>query len=307
MSEPPINSIEAVSARPQRANEHAAAAHWPDIARLWAQVGPPLRPASQDIAIFTETINSWTHDNGPPRALILGVTPELYGLPWPQGTNLLAVDRTQGMIDVVWPGPRNAVVRADWTAIPLRDGSRDVVLCDGGVHLMSHPDGHRKFVRTLHRIVASGGLCIFRLFVPPRQRETPVRVLRDLLEGKISNLNILKLRLGMALQEHIAQGIALGQVWNAIHRAAPDFERLASRIGWPLEHLLAINTYRDSEIRYFFLDPDTVRRLFCDSPGGFEWVTVRVPTYELGDRCPTIVLRRCNMTDTGVAEGTHGN
>jgi SAM-dependent methyltransferase len=242
--------------------------------------------------MLTGAIDSWARDNGPPRALILGVTPELYSLPWPQGTSLLAVDHTQGMIDVVWPGPRNAVIRADWTAIPLRDGSRDIVLCDGGVHLIGYPNGHHNFVQSLHRIVVPGGLCIFRLFVTPQEHETADQVIRDLLDGRIFNLNILKLRLGMALQKDTAQGIALGQVWNTIHQAAADFEELASRIGWPLENLLAIHTYRNSDIRYFFLDLDSVRRLFCDKPGGFELVTVQVPAYELGDRCPTIVLRR---------------
>jgi SAM-dependent methyltransferase len=304
MAKSTIASAKTASRQPLE-EKAAMAEHWPDIARLWAQVGPPLRPTSEDIAILTGTIDAWARDNGPPRALILGVTPELYSLPWPQGTRLLAADRTQGMIDVVWPGPRNAVIRTDWTAIPLKDGSQDIVLCDGGFHLMDHPNGHHKFIQSLHRIVAPGGLCVFRLFVPPQEYETPDQVLRDLLNGRISNLNILKIRLGMSLQTDIAQGVELGRVWNAIHQAAPNFEELALRTGWPLEHVLAINTYRNSDIRYFFLDLDSVRRLFFDMPGGFELVTVRVPVYELGDRCPTIVMRRLVTANTK-ASGRQG-
>jgi SAM-dependent methyltransferase len=302
MSESSKAFAEANPGQPRRQGNAGAAAHWPDIARLWQQVGPPLRPSGQDIAILTGILSPRGRDRGAPRALILGVTPELYSLPWPQGTDLVAADHTRGMIDVVWPGPRNAVVCADWTTLPFKDGSRDVVLCDGGIHLLSYPDSHWLFVRTLRRVVAAGGLCLFRLFIPPRRREAPGRVLDDLREGKIPNLNILKLRLGMSLQENVTRGTALGQVWNAVHEAAPDFERLASRIGWPLDHLLAINTYRNSEIRYHFLDLDEVRRLFCDDPGGFELVTIQVPTYELGDRCPTIVLRRTTESAAGAGE-----
>lgn len=270
----------------------AAAGHWQDIARLWEQVGPPLRPSDQDIAFVKDAIGSWARDNGAPRALILGVTPELYHLPWPNGTDVLAVDHTQSMIDTIWPGPRNAVICADWTTMPLQTCSRNIVLCDGGVNLLAYPREHNQFVRTLHRVIASDGLCIFRLFIPPEERETSNEVLQDLLDAKIPNLNLLKLRLWMALHEDITKGIQLKQVWNAIHQVAPDFNRLASQIGWPVEHLLAINTYRNCSTRYYFIDLGDVCHLFCESPGGFTLEAVHVPTYELGEQCPTVVLRR---------------
>jgi len=266
--------------------------HWVDIARQWEQVGPPLRPSSQDIAFCKDAIDRWARDRGAPRALILGVTPELYHLPWPMGTDVLAVDHTQSMIDAVWPGPRDAVICADWTAMPLPAGSRNIVLCDGGVHLLAHPHDHRAFVRVLRRVVASDGLCVFRLYVPPEPRESPDAVLADLLAGRVPNLNILKLRLAMAMHEDITQWTELGRVWDAIHQAAPDFARLASQLGWPLGHLLAINTYKDCPAQYWFLSVADVRHLFCTDPGGFSLERVNVPTYELGERCPTIVLRR---------------
>jgi SAM-dependent methyltransferase len=266
--------------------------HWHSIAKIWEQVGPPLRPSLQDIAFLNITITLWVRDNDLPRVLILGVTPELYHLPWPNGTDLLAVDQTRGMIDSIWPGPPDTAICADWTTMPLQSNSRDIVLCDGGIHLLAYPNEHRKFVQTLYRITTSSGLCIFRLFVPPKEREEPDKVLRDLLDAKISNLNLLKLRLGMALHRNITQGVQLRRVWNAVHEVAPDFNTLASRLGWSIEHMLVINTYRDCPKRYYFLDLDDVCHLFCRRPGGFELDAVHVPTYELGERCPTVVFRR---------------
>jgi SAM-dependent methyltransferase len=263
---------------------------------MWQQVGPPLRPSTQDTDILADMLSTWVRDRGAPRVLILGVTPELYRLPWPQGTDVLAADRTRAMIDAVWPGPKDAVVCADWTVLPLADESRDLVLCDGGIHLLSSPERQRRLVRTLRRIVSPRGLCLFRLFVPPRRRETPGAVLEDLGTGKVPNINVLKLRLGMALQEDPEQGVMLGRVWGLVHTANPDFERLAARLGWPREHLLALNTYRNSETRYHFLGLERVVSLFCDDPGGFEPVAVRYPNYELGDRCPTLALRRAAGT-----------
>ncbi|MDZ7736194.1 MAG: class I SAM-dependent methyltransferase [Gammaproteobacteria bacterium] len=265
---------------------------WSEVARLWNQLGPPLRPSNQDIAIVSGEVEAWMHENGAPCALILGVTPELYHLPWLPDTDLLAVDHTQGMIEVVWPGLPQAVACAEWTNMPIPDRSRDIALCDGGIILLDYPRGHHELVRELARIIRPGGLCILRAFVPPKEREMPETVLQDLLKAKIANLNLLKLRLGMAMQQDPAEGTRLKDVWDTIHGVAPDFNELASRTGWPLEHLLAINAYRDRTASYHFLTVVQIRELFCANPGGFSFKACRQPTYELGERCPTIVFRR---------------
>jgi SAM-dependent methyltransferase len=277
-------------------SRNSVGGHWPELARRWEQVGPPLRPSTEDLAAYTAAISGWARDHGPPRGLILGVTPELYRLQWPAGADVLAIDHTQDMIDALWPGSRDAVVCADWMEMPLQTGSRDIVLCDGGLHLLSFPHGQCRIVRELHRVLCSNGLCIFRLYVPPPQCEAPEDVLEDLLAGRISNLNILKLRLGMALQQDVAQGVQLASVWDAVHSRAPDFHALAARLGWPTEHLMAINTYRDCPSHYHFSNVAQVRVLFCEDPGGFELESIHAPAYELGERCPTIVFRVTEAT-----------
>jgi hypothetical protein len=274
--------------------ERDRAAYWPEAARQWQQVGSPLRPAPEDIGFYSQAVQEWVRHRGAPRVLLLGVTPELYRLPWPKGTDFLAVDCTQAMIDNVWPGPKEAVQRTDWLALALPDSSRDVVLCDGGLPLLAYPQEQRRLVRLLRAALSDQGLCVLRLYVPPARPERPDTVLKDLLEGRIPNLNILKLRLSMSLLESAGDGVELGTVWRALHEAAPDLEGLASRIGWPVEHMLAINTYRGSTDRFYFATVDQVADLFCGSPGGFEAHSLHVPSYELGERCPTIVLRRCS-------------
>jgi hypothetical protein len=209
------------------------------------------------------------------------------------------VDHTQAMIDTVWPGPEEDVRCTDWLALALPESSRDLVLCDGGLHLLAYPHEQRRLVRLLRGVLSDQGLCILRLYVPPPQRESPDTVLKDLLEGRIPNLNVLKLRLCMSLLDSAAEGVELGTVWQVIHGVAPDLERLAARIGWPVEHMLAIDAYRGSTARYHFVSVDQVSELFCGSPGGFEMRGLCVPVYELGDRCPTIVLRRSPRVPIG--------
>ena len=266
--------------------------HWPEIARRWEQVGPPLRPSAEDLAFCAEAVGGWSRRHGAPRVLLLGVTPELYHLPWPGGSDLLAADHTEAMIDAVWPGPREAALCTEWLDLALADGSRDVVLCDGGLHLLAYPEEQRRLVGLLRDVLSDDGLCILRLFVPPPRREPADAVLDDLLAGAIPSLNILKLRLWMSLQESAAEGVELGSVWRALHEVAPGLEGLAERLGWPVEHMLAIDTYRGSTARYYLVTVDQVSDLFCRGAGGFELARLCVPSYEMGEQCPTLVLRR---------------
>ena len=266
--------------------------HWSAIATTWEQVGPPLRPSPKDIKCFHDEIADWAARFGGPRTLILGVTPELFHLDWPAGTSLLALDNTPGMINALWPGPRNSVICGDWRAVPLRDESRDLVLCDGGLHLLDHPQGHRQFAETLRRVVVAGGRCLFRLFTPPDKPESPHQVFESLWSGGIDNLNQLKMRLGMAMQANPEEGVALHAVWQAIARHAPDLDRLATDLGWPIAHLRAIESYRDSPNAYHFLTVEQVETIFCSSTGGFDLMRVHQPSYSLGERCPMVVLQR---------------
>lgn len=265
------------------------------MARQWAQLGPPLRPPPEDVCFYAKTLQRWTQDLNspvPPRALILGVTVEICHLPWPSGTRLLALDHTGGMIHSVWPGPQGTAICGDWKAIPLVSNSYDIAFCDGGISVLAYPHETRRMIESLERVLAPQGICAFRLYTPPAKQESPDAVLADLVGGRIANLNLLKLRLGMAMQKDAREGIQLQSIWNAISSAAPDFETLASRIGWKLEHLMAINTYRCSPVRYYFPTEAQVLQLFEERKGAFKIEETHRPKYALGERCPTVVFRR---------------
>ena len=207
------------------------------------------------------------------------------------GTDLLAVDRSQAMIDGVWPGPVGSARCGDWLEMELSKASRDLVFCDGGINLLSYPSDHRRLVALLKDILSPGGLCVLRLFTPPPHHEAPEIVIEDLVEGKIPNLNVLKLRLWAALQRNVDEGVELAAVWRTVKNAVGDLVGFARKIGWPEEQMLAINAYRDTRARYYLLTVDDTVELFCEG-GAFEVDDVWVPTYEYGERCPVVVLKR---------------
>jgi SAM-dependent methyltransferase len=265
---------------------------WPIMAQQWRKLASPLRPAEQDIAIFQSVVDECAGiDRRPLRGLILGVTPELYHLAWPEGSRVMAADRTPEMIDYVWPGPKSDVFAADWATIPAGDGGFDLVLSDGSLHLLDYPHAQTRLKRELARLSSPGSLVCFRLFVPPPRRETPQEIFDALLAGGIRDLNCLKFRLWMALQEKPSKGVAVRDVWQAVHAHAPDLDKLARRLGWNPDHVRAIDAYRHATSRYYLVGVDAVVGLFT-ADGDFEVLRVEVPDYTLGEQCPTVVFRR---------------
>jgi len=252
-----------------------------------------MRPTKEDLSNYWDMANEWIQMRGVPRVLLLGVTPELYGLPWPKGTDFLAVDSSQAMIDAVWPGPRKAARCANWLSLDLPKNSRDIILCDGGLHLLKYPQGQKKLIRALHRLLSADGICIFRLFVLPSKKESPGEIIHDLLSGKIDDPSALKLRLSMSLQNSAEEGIELGRVHRTLMRAVSSLEELAEKTGWPVESTLTINNYGDMRYKYYLPELEQAAAMFRIEPGGFQVHRLRTPSYKLGPCCPTIALRRC--------------
>ena len=264
--------------------------HWPDISKIWNQVGPPLRPSSDDLQFLTSVIQNRAQKFDISKVLILGVTPEFFYLPWPKGTQIRAADNTRSMIESIWPGPEHSVIFSNWTTLPIEPNSFDLVLCDGGLHLLPYPDKQKVLIKKLHQILSPGGIAAFRLFVPPEKSLSPEFIKKKLLNGKILNLNELKFHLWMAIQENSVEGVELHNVWEFVHQIEPDAKKMARILNWPIEHYQVINTYKNSNKRYYFLPTEQVLNLFTKSPGGFEVDEIHVPDYRMGEQCPTIIL-----------------
>ena len=273
------------------------AGQWPEVARNWKRLGPPLRPGREDVANYRKVLNDWCDENPgeAPRGLILGVTPELHDLPWPRRDWLHAIDREAQMIEHVWRGPKAQAMCCDWRDIPLPHGSIDIVMCDGGFHLLPNPHGQEALVRALADAVAPGGRVAFRLFVPPAEQESADDVLAALLAGHVRDLNCLKLRLWPALMTSSEAGVRLHDVWACLRSFAGDggWPDLAGRLDWDVDHLLAIEGYKDVQARYYLVQTDGVIEMFeFASLGRFKLLETHTPTYDSGNLLCTVVFAR---------------
>lgn len=267
--------------------------HWSEYAKRWKLVAPPFKPVEQDIKNYWKAAEKWIKRHGAPNVLILGVTPQLFNLPWPDKTGFLAVDSNQAMIDMVWPGLKEDTMCADWLDMNLPDGSRDMVLCDGGLEAQPYPQGQQQLIRNIRNVLSGQGLCIFRLYALPTKRESLDIIFEDMLGGRIPNRAVLELRLAMALQKSADEGVTFGMIWQAVHEVVPDLKSLIGRTGWTPDDTLELDVHRGSAVRFNYTTIDQVIEMFCNDPGGFVLDSISTPDYVLGDRCPVIVFQRC--------------
>lgn len=268
---------------------------WEKHSRMWDHFGPPLRPTTQDIKLFEGLVAEYDGNVRSPsvRAVLLGVTPEIVVMRWPYHTQLLAIDHNMTMIRDVWPGskvPGGRVVCADWTAMPIADGTCDVVIGDGFTCLLpSYPDGYSSLFREVRRVLKPGGIFITRAYIRPEVAEKVEDVFEDLQERRIGSFHVFQWRLSMALHgDDVTKGVHRTEVWNTWHKAVPDPAILASELNWSLEAINTIDNLRDTDAYLTFPTLGELREVLFPY---FVETDCLFPDYELGDRCPIINLR----------------
>jgi hypothetical protein len=264
--------------------------YWDGFARAFANLGSPLRPCSPDIQFLEDSIGRWAqqHRVGTLHGTMLGVTPELAKMRWPNGSQILAVDKSMPMAQMAWPGDlpeTRAVVCGNWLSLPRRSSSCHVVAGDGSINCLRFPEEFRTLSNSVARVLTDDGLLLLRCYLQTETPEDPDAVYGDLCSGAVQSFHAFKLRLLMAVQKDATEGVALRNVWESWVARNLHREDLYSRYGRPAVE--TIEYYRDSLTVYSF---PTLRELRQVLMPVFEEVRLLTPDYEMGDRCPTLVL-----------------
>lgn len=261
--------------------------YWQRIGARWSRLGPPLRPSPEDCRRFAAFIES----PEPVDALILGVTPELHGLPWPPRSTVRSADHSSAMIRAVWPGPPGSACVASWLDLPYRDGSFDWVLCDGGLHLLEYPRGHCDLAESLARVLRPGGGVVLRLYARPPEGESAARVFRDLRQGEIRSVHALKLRLWMALQRSPQEGVLVRDVHREIIGRLGSLEHLTAESGWREEEVYTLASYEGSPNRYYMTTVE--QSVEAMESGGRLRLERRLEgPHHPGELCPVLLFRK---------------
>jgi hypothetical protein len=105
-------------------------------------------------------------------------------------------------------------------------------------------------------------------------------------------VHALKLRLLAALHGTNGEGSRLDDVWQAWKSLPPPATLMCSR-GWTAEEITSIESYRGMEARYFLPTLSEFRRSMASC---FDEIECSFGGHELGDRCPTLVFARREMS-----------
>jgi SAM-dependent methyltransferase len=275
----------------QKLSDQTASEAWRGFENIYGNFGPPLTPSDEDRRFVEAAIADWVacHPGERLRAVLLGVTPGIVAAGWPGGSFLIAVERSKAIIRSVWPGNIPAVrwaVEGDWLSLPVRAGTLDIAVGDGSLSALSYPGGYRRLARAFREKLRPGGILVLRAYVPPAAPEDPRHVMAEL--PRHATFHQFKLRLLMALQESPEEGTHLAEVYRYWSAYGIDRAALAAETRWRREEIDTIDRYRDLDGTYTFPPLDELRALLGES---FSQMRVLVPSYPLGECCPTLVMR----------------
>jgi hypothetical protein len=185
---------------------------WEYLVELVKAMKAPLRPHYSEIEIVDKAARSLqaSQNISKMQVLLLGVTPEIVNIRWPEGTFLTAVDRSEAMIRAFWVGDKPShrrLVRADWFDMPFPAESFDLILADGAFNTQPFPDGYRKLAKCLTRLLKNSGQMSVRIFSQQDPKETPEDVLKYFLENDRLEMDMFTYRLATSLQVSPEQGI----------------------------------------------------------------------------------------------------
>jgi hypothetical protein len=264
--------------------------YWRLFARSFGSLRPPLRPCGEDLEIARKTIAevSETLQGRPLRSLLLGVTPELATMAWPEPCTLVAADNCLPMIQAVWPeaGRQRWAICADWRELPFSSSSLDIVLGDGSANCVKYPDGLRQVASELRDLIGAGGKLILRCYAQTESPETPDEVFADKDNPALPSFHHFKFRLLMAMQADANRGVQVSDVYRA-WRARANGGCLRSGPGWQARDLATIEFYKDADTIHTFPTLTQFRAVLAEY---FDEIAVHTPRYVLGERCPTMVL-----------------
>jgi ubiquinone/menaquinone biosynthesis C-methylase UbiE len=267
--------------------------HWEKHARQWAYLGPPLRPSLSDIQRTATWVNDIAASNiHMLSVLLLGVTPELATICWPENTRLFIIDNNAAMIKLVLPTTGLSVkpitLVANWLKLPLASSSINIVIGDGCYNALQEKQ-YDILTKEIKRVLKFNGCFIMRFFIKPETNDSIEMIQDDFISGKINNFHVFKWRLSMALQNTFEQGICLNDIWNEWNNKFKQIsDSLAEQLQWSKQTIHTMDNYKNVNAFYTF---PTLRETSAKLHGYFIEQQIHKPDYTLGERCPTLMLK----------------
>jgi len=263
---------------------------WAQQSLRWKNVGLPTRPTPEDIEMMHELVIK--HNRKLEQIAVLGVTPEVVQIPWPEITKLRAFDLSKEMIASLWEPNKNVlseVIHADWQALPLLDDSIDLFVGDGCLTALPGIEIGAKVFREVFRCLNPEGRLIMRCFIRPKSNETLEQIIADVNSQQIHFFGSLKWRIAMAICDADTATVVPSQIIKVFNECFPDRESLSSQTGWDIGTINTIDSYRDMLNAFTFPSMSQIEYM---SNAVFHFEEIKYGSYELSSRCPVISFQK---------------
>jgi len=250
---------------------------------------PPWTPCAEDGDLLLDALRPYVTSGGSASIVaLLGVTPALTQLGWPDDTSVLAVDANPAIVRSQWrshPSVPSAVICAKWQALPLPDKSVAAVAGDGSLNALPYA-AYQDLFREVARVLTPKSVFVLRCFIRPDTRSDIGGITRDVAKRAFPNSAPFRLRLCMTLCD--ADGsLVLGTLLEQFNALFPDRTKLASMAGWPIDEVDRFDMDRDSKIQLTF---PALSELAAYAEPLFAIREVRHGSYDLAELCPTITF-----------------
>ena len=267
---------------------------WAYTTKTWDRITEPLKPGAADLAVICGQLLLLAERFDRLNALVLGVTKDYLDLPWPTGSNIRGLDNASVMIRNHWSGESGTAVQGDWCQMPLQSESQHIVLLDAGLCLLGWPDEQKQVLEEVARILVPDGMFIVRLLVLPHETESMPAVVQAVRAGEITDLSLLRIRLWMAMQADGIFPVTNRQFWTLLASSFPDLDELAQFCSTDSAYLQeALSKLQAEPVRNFaFAALEDYVHMIDSMDGQFSVTEKFIPEYHLGERCPTLVLRK---------------
>lgn len=250
----------------------------------------PWGPCAEDCLFLSEAVApALAAAGGMPRVLVLGVTPEIVQLDWPDHATLVAVDSSAAMIDRLWhphPVRPSEVILARWQDLPLADASVDAAVGDGSLNALTELDDYGVVAGQLARALRPSGRIALRCFVRPDGREDPESLMKVAEAGDFPTVGAFRLRLAMALTDD-AGVLRVADLARTFIELMPDRDRLAAAARWSRVDIDRIDADIGSPLRFTFPTLDQLRDTI--SPH-LALADRRHGSYTQAELCPTLLF-----------------
>ena len=264
---------------------------WGRSAKLWHIVAPPLSPSPEDgeimLALAAPVLEKLASKTS---ILVLGVTPAIIGLDWPEKSHLVAVDGDETMITNVWrPNSHisSSVLLSDWASMPFDDDSFDLVVGDCSLNALPSAELYRAVTNEIARLLRPEGSLILRCFMPPSTFLSAEEVVAGAAAGHYASVRDFRYAFALAskAEDH---SVWLPDLLPLFDNLVPDRADFAKRTGWDREDVdrgdIVFNqpirlTYPPLEIFEDWIAPSFV----CDA--------IRNGSYFSAPLCPTLRIK----------------